>query len=199
MIVLIDNYDSFSYNVYQLIGSVEPDIKVVRNDEYTVEEIEAMKPEALILSPGPGKPSDAGICIEAIKYFAEKLPILGICLGHQAICEAFGGKVSYAKELMHGKKKTIYTVGESKLFAGLGNCFQAARYHSLAAVRDEFPNVLRITAEAEDGEIMAVEHKEYPIYGVQFHPESVMTPEGKVMIENFMDRIVRAAEQQNNL
>ena len=199
MIVLIDNYDSFSYNVYQLIGSVEPDIKVVRNDEYTVEEIEAMKPEAMILSPGPGKPSDAGICIEAIKYFAGKLPILGICLGHQAICEAFGGKVSYAKELMHGKKKPIYTVGESKLFAGLGDSFQAARYHSLAAARDELPNVLRITAEAEDGEIMAVEHKEYPIYGVQFHPESVMTPEGKVMIENFMDKIVRAAEQQNNL
>ena len=146
-----------------------------------------MNPEALILSPGPGKPSDAGICIEAIKYFAGKLPILGICLGHQAICEAFGGKVSYAKELMHGKKKTIYTVGESKLFAGLGDSFLAARYHSLAAVRDELPNVLRITAEAEDGEIMAVEHKEYPIYGVQFHPESVMTPDGKVMIQNFIN------------
>ena len=114
MIVLIDNYDSFSYNVYQLIGSVEPDIKVIRNDEYTVKEIEAMNPEALILSPGPGKPSDAGICIEAIQYFAGKLPILGICLGHQAICEAFGGEVSYAKELMHGKKKTIYTVFPDK-------------------------------------------------------------------------------------
>ena len=123
MIVLIDNYDSFSYNVFQLIGSVEPDIKVVRNDEYTVEEIEKMKPEALILSPGPGKPSDAGICIEAIRYFAGKIPILGICLGHQAICEAFGGRVSYAKELMHGKKKTIYTVGKSKIFEGLGDSF----------------------------------------------------------------------------
>ena len=187
MIVLIDNYDSFSYNVYQLIGSVEPDIKVVRNDEYTVEEIEAMKPEALILSPGPGKPSDAGICIEAIKYFAGKLPIFGICLGHQAICEAFGGRVSYAKELMHGKKKTIYTVGESKLFEGLGDSFQAARYQSLAAVRDKLPEILRVTAEAEDGEIMAVEHTEYPIYGVQFHPESVMTPDGKVMIQNFIN------------
>ena len=187
MIVLIDNYDSFSYNVYQLIGSVEPDIKVVRNDEYTVEEIEAMKPEALILSPGPGKPSDAGICIKAIKYFAGKLPIFGICLGHQAICEAFGGRVSYAKELMHGKKKTIYTVGESKLFEGLGDSFQAARYHSLAAVRDKLPEVLRVTAEAEDGEIMAVEHTEYPIYGVQFHPESVMTLDGKKMVENFIN------------
>ena len=187
MIVLIDNYDSFSYNVCQLIGSVEPDIKVVRNDEYTVEEIEAMKPEALILSPGPGKPSDAGICIKAIKYFAGKLPIFGICLGHQAICEAFGGRVSYAKELMHGKKKTIYTVGESKLFEGLGDSFQAARYHSLAAVRDKLPEILRVTAEAEDGEIMAVEHTESPIYGVQFHPESVMTLDGKKMVENFIN------------
>ena len=163
MIVLIDNYDSFSYNVYQLIGSVEPDIKVIRNDEYTV------------------------VCIEAIRYFAGKLPIFGICLGHQAICEAFGGRVSYAKELMHGKKKTIYTVGKSKIFEGLGDSFQAARYHSLAAVRDELPDTLRVTAEAEDGEIMAVEHTEYPIYGVQFHPESVMTPDGKVMVQNFIN------------
>ena len=191
MIVLIDNYDSFSYNVYQLIGSVEPDIKVVRNDEYTVEEIAEMKPEALILSPGPGKPSDAGICIDAIKYFTGKIPILGICLGHQAICEAFGGRVSYAKELMHGKKKTIYTVGKSKLFDGLGDSFQAARYHSLAAVREELPDILRITAESDDGEIMAVEHRKYPIFGVQFHPESVMTPDGKVMIQNYIN-VVRA-------
>ena len=194
MIVLIDNYDSFSYNVYQLIGSVEPDIKVVRNDEYSVKEIEEMKPEALILSPGPGRPAEAGICIDAIRYFAGKLPILGICLGHQAICEAFGGEVSYAKELMHGKKKTIYTVGKSLLLEELGDSFQAARYHSLAAVREKLPDVLRVTAEAEDGEIMAVEHTEYPIFGVQFHPESVMTSDGKVMVENFM----RVAEQRNN-
>ena len=187
MIVLIDNYDSFSYNVYQLIGSVEPDIKVVRNDDYSVKEIEEMKPEALILSPGPGRPADAGICIDAIRYFAGKIPIFGICLGHQAICEAFGGEVSYAKELMHGKKKTIYTVEKSPLFEGLGDSFQAARYHSLAAVREKLPDVLRVTAEAEDGEIMAVEHTEYPIFGVQFHPESVMTPDGKVMLENFMN------------
>ena len=187
MIVLIDNYDSFSYNVYQLIGSVEPDIRVVRNDEVTIQELEDMKPEALILSPGPGRPEDAGICIESIKYFKDRLPILGICLGHQSICEAFGGTVSYAKELMHGKKKTIYTVGKSKIFEGLGDSFQAARYHSLAAVRDELPDTLRVTAEAEDGEIMAVEHTEYPIYGVQFHPESVMTPDGKVMVQNFIN------------
>ena len=191
MILLIDNYDSFSYNLYQLIGAVEPDIKVVRNDECTLEEIAEMKPEAIILSPGPGRPEDAGICIPVIKEFAGKIPILGVCLGHQSICEAFGGTVSYAKELMHGKKKTIYTVGKSRIFEGLGDSFQAARYHSLAALKDKLPDVLKVTAESEDGEIMAVEHTEYPIYGVQFHPESVMTPDGKKMIENFIN-VVRA-------
>ena len=187
MIVLIDNYDSFSYNVYQLIGSVEPDIKVVRNDEYTVKEIEAMRPEALIISPGPGKPSDAGICIEAIRYFVGRLPILGICLGHQAICEAFGGEVSYAKELMHGKKKTIYTVGKSRIFEGLGDSFQAARYHSLAAADENFPECLEVTARTEDGEIMAVKHRDHEVYGVQFHPESILTPKGKIMLRNFLE------------
>ena len=186
MIVLIDNYDSFSYNLYQLIGSVEPDVKVVRNDAYTVEEIEAMKPEAIILSPGPGKPSDAGICIEAIRYFAGKVPVFGVCLGHQAICEAFGGTVSYAKELMHGKQKEIHQIGENQLFQGLSETFPAARYHSLAALKEKLPEELKVTAESEDGEVMAVEHTKYPIYGVQFHPESVMTPDGKIMIENFM-------------
>ena len=187
MIVLIDNYDSFSYNVYQLIGSVEPDIKVVRNDEVTIKELEAMKPEALILSPGPGRPEDAGICIESIKYFKDRLPILGICLGHQSICEAFGGTVSYAKELMHGKKKLMYKAGESQLFKGLPDTFAAARYHSLAALKDTLSAELRVTAESEDGEVMAVEHTKYPVFGVQFHPESVMTPDGRVMIENFME------------
>lgn len=187
MILLIDNYDSFSYNLYQLVGSVEPDIRVIRNDEATLEEIEAMKPEAILLSPGPGKPSDAGICIPVIQHFAGKLPILGVCLGHQAICEAFGGTVSYAKELMHGKKKRIHKTGESKLFKGLPDTFPAARYHSLAALRDTLPEELVVTAESEDGEVMAVEHSKYPIFGVQFHPESVMTPDGKQMIENFME------------
>ena len=195
MIVLIDNYDSFSYNLYQLIGSVEPDVKVVRNDAYTVEEIEAMKPEAIILSPGPGKPSDAGICIEAIRYFAGKVPVFGVCLGHQAICEAFGGTVSYAKELMHGKQKEIHQIGESQLFQGLPETFPAARYHSLAALKEKLPEELKVTAESEDGEVMAVEHTKYPIYGVQFHPESVMTPDGKIMIENFMD-VVRGGREQ---
>ena len=195
MIVLIDNYDSFSYNLYQLIGSVEPDVKVVRNDAYTVEEIEVMKPEAIILSPGPGKPSDAGICIEAIRYFAGKVPVFGVCLGHQAICEAFGGTVSYAKELMHGKQKEIHQIGENQLFQGLPETFQAARYHSLVALKEELPEELKVTAESEDGEVMAVEHTKYPIYGVQFHPESVMTPDGKIMIENFMD-VVRGGREQ---
>lgn len=187
MILLIDNYDSFSYNLYQLIGSVEPDIKVIRNDAHTIEEIEAMKPEAIILSPGPGKPEDAGVCIEVIKYFTGKLPIFGVCLGHQAICEAFGGTVSYAKELMHGKQSKVYQGGISSLFRGLGPEFKAARYHSLAARAKDFPEALKVTAESDDGEIMALEHREYPVFGVQFHPESVMTPDGKKMIENFME------------
>lgn len=187
MILLIDNYDSFSYNLYQLIGSVEKDIKVIRNDEYTIEEIEAMGPEALILSPGPGKPADAGVCIDAVKYFAGKLPMLGVCLGHQAICEAFGGTVSYAKELMHGKQSKVYQGGTGKLFRGLGPEFKAARYHSLAAEAESLPAKLKVVAEADDGEIMALEHAEYPIFGVQFHPESVMTPDGRKMIENFME------------
>lgn len=187
MILLIDNYDSFSYNLYQLIGSVEPDIKVIRNDAHTIEEIEAMKPEAIILSPGPGKPEDAGVCIEAIKYFTGKLPIFGVCLGHQAICEAFGGTVSYAKELMHGKQSKVYQGGISSLFRGLGPEFKAARYHSLAVRAEDFPEALKVTAESDDGEIMALEHREYPVFGVQFHPESVMTPDGKKMIENFME------------
>ena len=187
MIVLIDNYDSFSYNLYQLAGSVEPDTRVIRNDDYTVEEIAAMQPEALILSPGPGRPEKAGVCIEAIRYFTGKIPILGVCLGHQAVCEAFGGRISYAKELMHGKKKIIYITGESLLFQGMKKFFPAARYHSLAAVRESMPETLRITAESEDGEIMAVEHRKFPVFGVQFHPESVMTPQGRTLIENFIN------------
>lgn len=189
MILLIDNYDSFSYNLYQLVGSVESDIKVIRNDEYTIEEIEKMEPDALIISPGPGRPEDAGVCIDAIKYFAEKMPILGVCLGHQAICEAFGGRVTYANELMHGKQSKVYQGGSGRLFKGMGHEFKAARYHSLSAAAEDLPELLMVTAEAEDGEIMAVEHREYPVFGVQFHPESVMTPEGRKMIENFVEAV----------
>jgi anthranilate synthase component 2 len=187
MILLIDNYDSFSYNLYQLVGSVEPDIKVIRNDDCTLEEIEKMNPEAIILSPGPGRPEQAGICIPAIKYFAGKIPILGVCLGHQSICEAFGGTVSYAKELMHGKQKKIFQEKPNRLFQGMDETFLAARYHSLSALEDTIPDELQITARSEDGEVMALEHKTYDIFGVQFHPESVMTPEGKKMVENFME------------
>ena len=187
MIILIDNYDSFSYNLYQLIGSVEPDIRVIRNDDCTVEEIEAMNPEAIILSPGPGKPKDAGICIEAIRYFKGKVPIFGVCLGHQAICEAFGATVGYAKELMHGKKKEIEKNGKGRIFAGMPEHFPAARYHLLAVEEETLPKELVVTARCEDGEVMAVEHEKYDIFGVQFHPESVMTPEGRQMIENFME------------
>lgn len=186
MILLIDNYDSFSYNLYQLLGSLEPDILVARNDKYTVRELETFKPAALVLSPGPGRPEDAGVCMEAVRHFAGKIPILGVCLGHQAICEAFGGKVSYARELMHGKQRLMYVTGESRLFAGLGQQFPAARYHSLAAEPESLPPELMVTARSEEGEVMAVEHRQYPVFGVQFHPESVMTPAGRGMMENFM-------------
>ena len=187
MIVLIDNYDSFTYNLVQYIGAVEPDIRVIRNDACTPEEIEAMKPDAIVISPGPGKPSEAGICIEAIRYFKDKIPILGVCLGHQAICEAFGGTVSYAKELMHGKSSVAQIRKESPLFKNLGTEMQVARYHSLAAIRDTLPEELKVTAVTDDGEIMAVEHIDYPVYGLQFHPESVLTPKGMTLIENFLN------------
>ena len=187
MIVLIDNYDSFTYNLVQYIGAVEPDIRVIRNDACTPEEIEAMKPDAIVISPGPGKPSEAGICIEVIQYFKDKVPILGVCLGHQAICEAFGGTVSYAKELMHGKSSVAQILEESPLFKNLGTEMQVARYHSLAAIRDTLPEELKVTAVTDDGEIMAVEHRDYPVYGLQFHPESVLTPKGMTLIENFLN------------
>ena len=186
MILLIDNYDSFSYNVYQLTASVEPDVKVVRNDEITVGEVQALSPARIILSPGPGKPADAGICEELIRHFAGRIPILGICLGHQAICEVFGATVTYAKKLMHGKQSRIWLDTDSVLFREMEREITVARYHSLAAAPDTIPEVLRVTACTEDGEIMAVEHKEYPVYGVQFHPESVLTPEGKQIMENFI-------------
>ena len=188
MILLVDNYDSFSYNLYQLVGAVRPDIRVIRNDECTVEEIRSMPLEAVILSPGPGRPADAGICEELIRSLTGSVPILGVCLGHQAICEAFGGKITYARELMHGKQKTIIQEGENRLFAGLPETFQAARYHSLAADPGTLPECLKVTARSPEGEIMAVEHKTAPVFGVQFHPESVMTPDGDRMIRNFFRR-----------
>jgi anthranilate synthase component 2 len=187
MILLIDNYDSFSYNLYQLIGGINPDIQVVRNDRITLEEIEKLVPDHIVLSPGPGRPEDAGICIPVVKHFAGKIPILGVCLGHQSICEAFGGIVSYADRLMHGKTSMAKLDRETKLFAGMPEEIQVARYHSLAAERETLPDCLRITAETKSGEIMAVEHKEYPVYGLQFHPESVLTPDGEAIIKNYLE------------
>lgn len=186
MILLIDNYDSFSYNLYQLIGTINPDIKVIRNDEMDIASIEALKPSRIVVSPGPGKPSEAGICEDVIKYFAGKVPILGVCLGHQAICEAFGGTVSYAERLMHGKKSLASVDTNSKMFKGLPKKVDVARYHSLAAVKDKLPACLRVTSETEAGEIMAVEHVDYPVYGLQFHPESILTEKGIEMLKNFI-------------
>lgn len=186
MVLLIDNYDSFSYNLYQLVGTVAPDITVIRNDEMDIAGIEKLAPGHIILSPGPGRPSDAGICEEVIDYFKGKIPILGVCLGHQAICEVFGAKVGYAKKLMHGKMSVISIDGKSRIFEGIGDTMEAARYHSLSAVRETMPEGLIVTATASDGEIMAVEHTDYPVYGVQFHPESILTPCGKRIIENFL-------------
>ena len=187
MILLIDNYDSFSYNLYQLIGSINPDIKVVRNDQMTIDEIRALKPERIILSPGPGFPKDAGICIEAAKELGKEIPIFGVCLGHQAICEAFGATVSYASQLMHGKQSMVTLDTDCPIFKGMKKTISAARYHSLAAVRETMPEELKITAETEDGEIMGVMHRDYPIYGVQFHPESILTPDGYEILKNFCD------------
>lgn len=193
MILLIDNYDSFTYNLLQYIGEFEPDIKVIRNDAYSVSEIEEMEPEAIVISPGPGRPEDAGICIEVIRYFKDKLPILGVCLGHQAICEAFGGAVSYAKELMHGKTSMADITENCPVFKGIGTPVQVARYHSLAAPEEMLPEELEVTARTPDGEVMAVQHKKYPVYGLQFHPESVLTPEGLKMIENFVETAKKGA------
>ena len=189
MILLIDNYDSFSYNLYQLVGEIDPDILVIRNDEMTIEQISALKPDHIILSPGPGRPENAGIIIEVVKKLGQSIPILGVCLGHQAICAAFGATITYAKHLMHGKQSDTKFDSDCPLFAECPEIAPVARYHSLAAATDTIPEELKITALTTEGEIMAVQHKEYPIYGVQFHPESIMTPDGKTMLRNFIKKI----------
>lgn len=189
MILLIDNYDSFSYNLYQLIGEVNPDIKVIRNDEMTCQEIEKLNPEIIVISPGPGKPSEAGICVEAVKYFKGKIPVFGVCLGHQAICEAYGATVSYAYRLMHGKTSSVKIDGRSKLYKGMDNEngeILVARYHSLSVIEDTLPENLTVTGRADDGEIMSVEDAENKVYGVQYHPESVLTPRGIEIIKNLL-------------
>ena len=187
MILLIDNYDSFSYNLVQMIGSIDPDIRVVRNDRITIEDIKEMSPSHLVLSPGPGYPKDAGILEQAVRELKGRMPILGVCLGHQGICEAFGGTISHARKLMHGKQSSIEVNNQSPLFKGLAPRIQAARYHSLAAEEGNLPGELEIIAkDSEEGEVKAVQHREYPVYGLQFHPESILTPDGKQILGNFL-------------
>ncbi len=185
MILLIDNYDSFSYNLFQLVGTLNPDIRVVRNDLLSVPEIEALSPEAILLSPVPGRPADAGICEEAVQKLSGKIPILGVCLGHQAICEAFGGTVGYAKALMHGKSSLTKLAPSCPLFQDLPPEIPVARYHSLAA-KEPLPPDLEAAAVSEDGEIMALQHKTHPTFGLQFHPESILTPDGETILKNFL-------------
>ncbi len=186
MILLIDNYDSFSYNLYQMVGEIEADIRVVRNDEMSPEEIGKLDPDRIILSPGPGRPEDAGVIIEAVRALGARIPILGVCLGHQAICAAFGAVVTYAKKLMHGKQSEVKLDLSCPLFAGCPETVSVARYHSLAADASTIPAELKIVARTGDGEVMAVQHRTSPIYGVQFHPESILTPCGKTMLKNFI-------------
>lgn len=185
MIVLIDNYDSFTYNVVQYFGELGQDIRVFRNDAITIEEIEQLAPDHLVISPGPCTPNEAGISLEAIRYFAGRIPILGICLGHQAIGQVFGGKVVRAKTLMHGKV-SLLTHDGSGMFSGIEQQTPVTRYHSLVVERKSFPDILTMTAEA-DGEVMALRHKEWPIVGVQFHPEAILTRDGKQMLKNFLE------------
>ena len=187
MILLIDNYDSFSYNLVQLVGSLAAEeIVVVRNDEMTVEEIRKAAPSRMILSPGPGRPADAGILEEAVAALAGQFPIMGVCLGHQGICEAFGATVTYAKRLMHGKQSIVDIDLSSPIFKGLSAKEPVARYHSLAVDESTLPETLKVTSRTQDGEVMSVEHTEYPVFGLQFHPESVLTPNGAVIMRNFL-------------
>ena len=190
MILLVDNYDSFSFNLVQVMGELvasREELKVIRNDELTVSEIMALEPSHIVLSPGPGKPADAGVCEALIREVLEHpIPLLGVCLGHQAICETLGGKITYAPQLMHGKQSLVKVDNTSVIFKELPKELQVARYHSLVADKNLIPDTLDITATDEKGEIMAVQHKTHPIYGVQFHPESIMTPQGKEMIRNFV-------------
>lgn len=187
MIVLIDNYDSFVYNLYQFLAETGQEVRVARNDRISPEEVLAMAPDGVVISPGPGKPSEAGICIPLIRKLCGKIPLLGVCLGHQAIGEAFGASVVRAGRLMHGKTSVLEDVdSDSVIFRDIRSPIQVARYHSLAVKEETLPDELKVTARSGDGEIMAMEHRTYPVYGLQFHPESVMTPEGHRMIENFI-------------
>lgn len=185
VILVIDNYDSFTYNLVQYLGELGAELEVYRNDKITIDEIKKKKPAKILISPGPGEPKDAGISEDVVRAFGSSTPILGVCLGHQAIGEVFGGHIVRAKNLMHGKTSRVYHNGKG-LFKGLKNPFDATRYHSLIVERDRFPKDLEITAETKDKEIMGLVHRCYPIYGVQFHPESILTAEGKKLLGNFL-------------
>jgi anthranilate synthase component 2 len=185
MIIMIDNYDSFTYNLFQYMEMLGTSVTVFRNDQFAIEDIVTLDPKGIVLSPGPGRPEDAGLTLEVIGRFSGKKPILGVCLGHQAIASFFGGKVVPAKKLMHGKTSMVQSNGKN-LFNGITKPFQAMRYHSLAVSRDGFPDALEITAETEDGEIMGIRHKRFEVEGIQFHPESIMTPVGKRLLRNFL-------------
>lgn len=185
MILLIDNYDSFTHNLYQAFSMLQEQLLVVRNDRSTVAEIDRMDIRGIVLSPGPGRPEDAGICVEVIRALGDRIPILGVCLGHQAIGAAFGAKVIGAKEILHGKSSPIFHY-RGPLFTGLSLPFKAGRYHSLIVAEEDFPDVLQVEAEDAEGHIMALSHRSFPIFGVQFHPESILTPEGQKLIKNFI-------------
>ena len=199
MILLIDNYDSFSYNLVQLVGTIAPDIRVIRNDEMTVEQIEQLAPTHIIVSPGPGRPSKAGVCEEVIKYFNGKVPILGVCLGHQAICEVYGATITYAKKLMHGKMSVAALDTECPVFAGIGETAEVARYHSLIVRGNSLPEEYQVDAVSEDGAVMGISHKTLPLYGVQFHPEAVLTEYGHELLENFCKIAERFQEEKEEL
>lgn len=186
MILVIDNYDSFTYNLVQYFGELGAEVLVKRNDEITIPEIEALAPEKICVSPGPCTPTEAGISCDVIGHFGGKVPLLGVCLGHQSIGQVYGGEVVRADRLMHGKTSPIHHAGEN-VFAGLPNPFEATRYHSLIVKRETLPSCLKITAETAEGEIMGLSHRDLPVYGVQFHPESILTTEGKKLLGNFLD------------
>ena len=188
MILMIDNYDSFTYNLVQAFRELGADMQVIRNDQIDVDGIRALAPSALILSPGPGHPDSAGVTLAAIKEFAGKIPLFGVCLGHQSIAQAFGGRIVHAKQLMHGKTSRIHHDGRG-VFAGLEQDFPAMRYHSLAVERESLPDCFEISAETEDGEIMGLRHKTFPIESVQYHPESIGTPEGMKQMRNFVQLV----------
>lgn len=190
MILLIDNYDSFSYNLYQMLGEIISDIEVFRNDELDLSKIKDLNPDCIIISPGPGKPSDSGISMDIVRKFFRDIPILGICLGHQCIYEGFGGEVTYSKRLVHGKSSNIEIDNENPIFFNLENQITAGRYHSLSGLESSFPNDFSIIAKSkDDDEIMAIVHNDYPIYGLQFHPESILTPEGSIILKNFLNLV----------